>query len=538
VQKTSVEGSDAVSSQDFPTLITAAPINRRSRNIALGIIALLFVLVIIDAPFAHISLARVDAFIPVLQTVMCVVDLVTATILFGQYSIRPNFALLAIASGYIFSGLFAFLQTLAFPGAYSATGVIGDGVSSAAWLFVLWHSSFDLAVIVYALTKDGNESASPSVRSSAAAIGVTIALICVIAAGLTWLVTDGAKYLPTLYIGVTRQTPFASGLDAFLWTANAAALLLLFVRRRTILDLWLIVILLVWWPNFMLPVFIPIVRFTLGWYVARVFALLASSTLLILLLTESMALYARLANGMRLLRRERAHRLTSLDAATSAMAHEIRQPLGGIMNLSGTALILLKREPPNVTEAIECLDSIVDSTKVAEDVIASVRQLFHRTDQQRSAIKISDIAEQILTLLEHDLKTNKIEVSSEYQDDLPQVRADRMQLQQVVLNIVRNAIEAMATSNNERRLRLLTGFNGSTVSLYVQDSGPGISAENHERIFDAFFTTKRVGMGLGLPICRAIIENHGGELRLGRTGPDGTSFEIVLPVDSTGGNSC
>jgi signal transduction histidine kinase len=363
---------------------------------------------------------------------------------------------------------------------------------------------------------------------------VTIALVCAAAFGLTWIVTAGAKYLPTLYLDLTNQTSFASRLDIFLWALSAAALLLLYIRRRTILDLWLIVILLVWWPNFVLPAFVTVVRFTLGWYVARGFALFASSALLVVLLVESMALYARLANSLRLLGRERANRLASLDAATAAMAHEIRQPLGAIANYSATAAILLKSTPPNATEAIEQLHSIDENIGIANDRIVSVRKLFDRAAHQRSAIELSALVEHTLALLERDLKTSRIQVVTEYEDHLPLVIADYGQLQQVLFNIVKNAIEAMASSNTERRLQCLTGFNDSTVSLYVQDSGPGIPSENQSRIFDAFFTTKHTGMGLGLPICQAIIQDHGGELKLAKTGPGGTSFEIVLPVDQSG----
>jgi signal transduction histidine kinase len=536
VRKHLVDDPAAVFTQDFPILTTAMPIDRLNRRIAFGVLVLLIVTAAIVAPFANISLARVDAFIPVLQTVMCVVDLITATILFGQYSMGPRYALLAIASGYVFSGLFALLQTFAFPGAYSATGLIGDGVNSAAWLFVLWHSSFDVAVIAYTVLKDRDEAGRPSNRANGVVIGTTIAVVGGITFALTWIVTGGAKHLPTLYTGLTRQTAFANELDIFLWSFGATALLLLFFRRSTILDLWLIVILLAWWPNFILPVFVTIVRFTLGWYVARVFALFASSTLLIVLLAESMTLYVRLANNIRLLRRERADRLTGLDAATAAMAHEIRQPLGAIMNYSATAAILLGRAPPNLTEAVECLVSIDEAAGMAESRIASIRKLFGTTAHQRTAVQLSDVAKQTLALLEHDMRTNRIEVSTEYQDNIPSVKADGAQLLEVVFNIVRNAIEAMTTSNNERRLRLLTGLNGSTVSLYIQDSGPGIAAENRAHIFDAFFTTKRTGMGLGLSICRAIIKAHRGELRLAKTDARGTSFEIALPIDSADDN--
>ena len=128
-----VEPSSVGSDQDFPILIAAQPISTRGRNIALATIVVLAILDAIVIPFASLHLPRVDLFIPVLQTVMSVIALLTAALLFAQYSIQPLRAIIPVASGYVFSGLFAFIQTLAFPGAYSPTGVIGDGLNSAAW---------------------------------------------------------------------------------------------------------------------------------------------------------------------------------------------------------------------------------------------------------------------------------------------------------------------------------------------------------------------------------------------------------------------
>src|SRR5436305_4554139 len=125
--------------QDFPLVIATMPATGRQRAIAVGIIILLTVAAAVIAPFANIQVARVDAFIPVLQTVLSVGDFITATLLFAQFSIQPQRALLALASGYIFSGSFALLQTLAVPGAYAPAGLSGDEVNTPAWFFVLWH---------------------------------------------------------------------------------------------------------------------------------------------------------------------------------------------------------------------------------------------------------------------------------------------------------------------------------------------------------------------------------------------------------------
>src|SRR5260221_13195598 len=140
--------------QDFPLVIATMPATERQRTIAVGIVILLTVAAAVIAPFASIQVAQVDAFIPVLQTVVSVADLVTAVLLFAQFSIQPQLALLALASGCIFSGSFAFLQTLAFPGAYAPAGLIGDGPNTPAWIYVLWHTTFPAAILAYALSKD------------------------------------------------------------------------------------------------------------------------------------------------------------------------------------------------------------------------------------------------------------------------------------------------------------------------------------------------------------------------------------------------
>src|SRR5258708_39780082 len=139
--------------QDFPLVIATMPATDRQRTIAVGIVILLTVAAAVIAPFASIQVARVDAFIPVLQTVVSVADLVTAVLLFAQFSIQPQLALLALASGYIFSGSFAFLQTLAFPGAYAPAGLIGDGPNTPAWEYVLLQTTVPAAIPAYAPPK-------------------------------------------------------------------------------------------------------------------------------------------------------------------------------------------------------------------------------------------------------------------------------------------------------------------------------------------------------------------------------------------------
>lgn len=534
LQQRSVEEAASGSRQDFPFVIASTPPGAGQRKLIFVAIAMLVLGIAIMLPFAAVPGPRIDAFIPVLQTVMCVADLITAILLFAQYSIQPQRALLALAAGYICSGTFAFLQTLAFPGAYTPTGLFGS-TDHAPWFFVLWHITFQVAIIVYAALKDRPERTIAPSASTGPAIAITVACVLSIAVSLTLAVIGGATYLPLLYAGdITQQTLAARLVNVLIWLTGSAAIVVLLVRKRSILDYWLIVTLVAWMPNFVVAFLVTSVRFSLGWYVARGYALLASFALLAVLLTETTFLYARLVAAVTLLRRERANRLMSVDAATAALAHEIRQPLSGITARSGAAKRWLDRTPPDIEKVRECLTGIAETAHRANDIISGVRGLVRKISDERAALSINELAQQAVAPMERDLQVNEVLVTTEYSDGLPEILGNRTLLQQVLLNLVRNAVEAMSSlDRRNRRLRLVTKLKGkSTVLLSVEDGGPGISLEDQPRIFDPFFTTKPAGTGLGLSICRTIIDEHGGELRLAKTGADGSVFEIVLPVAS------
>jgi PAS domain S-box-containing protein len=295
MEKSPVQDVGRDSRSPLPIVIATTPATRRQRRTALGALIILAAVVAMTLPFANIRLARVDAFVPVVQTVMCMADLLAAVLLFAQYSVYPQRALLALASGFVFSGLFAFVQTLAFPGAYAPAGLIGDGVNSASWLFQLWHTTFPLAVIVYTLSKDAGTAAIRSNSSTGATIVVTIACVVTATAGLTLVVTTLAGYLPSQMETATEQTPFSRQMNVLLFLINGVAVVFLFRRKRTILDYWLIVTLLAWVPSFVLAMLFAVLRFTVDWYTARIYALCAGSALLFALLAETVVLYKRLS---------------------------------------------------------------------------------------------------------------------------------------------------------------------------------------------------------------------------------------------------
>jgi signal transduction histidine kinase len=523
--------------QDFPLVIATMPATDRQRAIAVGVVIVLIVAAAVMAPFASTQVGRIDAFIPVLQTVVSVVDLITATLLFAQFSIQPQRALLALASGYIFGSSFAFLQTLSFPGAYASAGLIGDTLNTPAWMYVLWHTTFPAAILVYALSKETTGAARPQGRPAMTAIVITVACVLAVIAGLAWIVTTKTEYLPSFYTTDVRlQTQFGNQTNLALWIWASTALAVLFARRRTILDLWLMVTLLAYMPSFLVAIIGSSVRFTVGWYAARCFILVASCMVLSVLLVETTILYSRLASAIILQRRERTNRLLSVGAATAAIAHEINQPLGAMSLNCDAALECLKATPLDLAELRSCLTDVKNDNSRASEIVAGIRALFKMTTPQRTMVEINRLAQEVLRMVEHDLHVHGVSISTEFQEGVPQVRADPIQLQQVILNLVRNAIDAIAIGPiTIKAIRLVTTYDGkSTVSLYVQDTGPGIATEKETQIFDPFFTTKTSGMGLGLPISRRIIEDHGGDLRLTETSSKGCTFEIALPSGSEG----
>ncbi len=515
---------------EVPVLIATTPASSQQRRTAIGIVILLSVVFAIATPFATIKTVRIDPFLSITQSIVLFADLITAVFLFAQFSIQPRRALLALASGYIFSGLFAFLQTLDFPGAYSASGLISGTPSGAVWLFSFWRITFPLAVIAYVLLKDANEARSLLIRlQPSRAIALSVASVLAVAAGLTWIVAAG--YLPSLYLDETRQTPFVQHFAGAMWLLNAIALVLLFVRRRTVLDVWLLVAVYVALPDLGLAFLYPVVRFSVGWYMAKTYILIASCTVLVVLLWETMMLYARLASAFILQRRERDNRLMSVNAATSAIAHEISQPLGAIMLNTSAALEYLKTTPPDFEEVRACLTATMQDSTRANEIVESIRRLFKTTARQRTKIVLNRLVRQVLRMVENDLLVNGVTVSTKLQENLPEIMADPIQLHQVILNLIRNAIEAIAAGPATiKTVRLVTNQNGNSVVLSFQDSGPGIAPENETDVFDPFYTTKSSGMGLGLSISQRIIEDHGGNLRLTKTGSNGCTFEITLPM--------
>jgi signal transduction histidine kinase len=312
---------------------------------------------------------------------------------------------------------------------------------------------------------------------------------------------------------------------------NAVALLLLWLRWRSVLDLWLMVMCCAWLAETLVTAFVA-GRFTFGFYASRLYAFVAVFSVLLTLLSETMTLYSNLVYSALRRRSNSEGRQIAMDAMAASIAHEVSQPIGAMSFNSEAALMLLSQAPPNIDEARAALEAIVSDGARAAMVIASLRSMFKRETPQRISFDVNDLVQEVLKLVDADLWSHKITVAIELRESLPQLRADRVQLQQVFLNLFMNAIEAMRpVTDRVRLLRIRSNFiqERSGVLITVEDSGTGIPPTDKNRIFEPFFSTKSTGTGIGLAICKSIVEAHGGHLGAAANHPHGAIFHVALP---------
>jgi C4-dicarboxylate-specific signal transduction histidine kinase len=236
---------------------------------------------------------------------------------------------------------------------------------------------------------------------------------------------------------------------------------------------------------------------------------------------------------------ELAHvaRLTTMGEMAASIAHEINQPLGAINNNANACLRFLAGGSENSREAEGALSDIIKGVDRVAKIIVRMRALAKKVPPEITRLHIEDVITDALTLIHHELTRRSVAVQSELPKDLPPVLGDRVQLQQVLLNLLMNGIEAMnAVTGGERNIAIRARcdeYNGKPVVLVsVQDSGVGLKHAENDRLFEAFYTTKAHGIGMGLTISRSIVEAHGGRLWVVPTAGSGARFEFILPTKS------
>jgi PAS domain S-box-containing protein len=227
-----------------------------------------------------------------------------------------------------------------------------------------------------------------------------------------------------------------------------------------------------------------------------------------------------------------ANRVTTMGQLAASIAHEINQPIAAVVTNAQAGLLWLEAQPPNLEEVRQSLGLIVNDGLRAGDVIGRIRALVKKAPPRKEEVQINEVVLEVIALTRTEAGKNNVAVRTQFAQGLPIVRADRVQLQQVLLNLIINAIEAMSGAGQAvRELMISTGRNAAnSVVVSVRDSGPGLDPKTMDRLFDAFFTTKSKGMGMGLAICHSIIEVHGGRMWAGPNEPRGAVFQFTLPL--------
>ncbi len=290
---------------DRTVFLSTQPATRQDHVLAFAVIGVSSILFALAAPFAGVPLTPIPAFVASYQSALAINDLITAILLFSQFAILRSWAMLLLASAYLFTAAAAIVHGLTFPGLFTATGLLGAGPQTTIWLYMIWHGAFPLLVIGYALTKarDGG----PKIRwSTGQAVSASAVAIGAVMAALTWIVTAQHHLLPTL-LSQGHYTPTTTGVVSSVWLLSLAALLVLWSRRpHLLIDVWLIVVLCAWLFDIALAAILNVARFDLGFYVGRIYGLCAASFVLGVLLVDNVALQAKMGRLVGALRRQAA----------------------------------------------------------------------------------------------------------------------------------------------------------------------------------------------------------------------------------------
>lgn len=529
--------SAAAQQQESPVLLSAAMMTPAHARAALAVSLVALIACLATLPFAQTIWAAFPGFVLIQQTLQATNCSIIAALLYGQYSIARRNELAVLATGYLVTALLIIVHTLSFPGAVSQTGLLTGGPQSTPWLYVGWHVALPLGVIAYATQRLGfypehNVTRIPIVLSIMSGVAIAAAVTGFLIAGYEWLpkLVEGGRLMPASRAAVIT-----------LLLLQLGALLVLAPRRpRSVLDVWLMVTMFSSICTVTLVSLISAQRFDSGWYVGRIFDMLTSSFILLLLLSETMILYERSALAAVAERRERERRLKETEAIlthlsrvselgqnVSSLIHEVNQPLTAISNYAAASIKLaedIKSEPLQ-----NALRRLAEQSSRATEIIRHLRDFVAREEPESQVVHIPTLLSDAVRLALVGIGGPLPKVEMRCDPSAVSGFFDRVEVEQVVFNLVRNAAEAMA-GNEKSTMTIATRLTSdSMIEVSVADTGPGVPPDIRAKLFDPFVSTKKSGLGIGLSVCRVIIEAHGGMLNLEDNPDGGAIFHFTVP---------
>jgi signal transduction histidine kinase/FixJ family two-component response regulator len=509
------------------SVLSASAPSRRQRRFALGVAVASIATVAIVAPSARVPLGEVTPFIPIYQTATLLADFVTAVLLAADLVHSRRLRMVPVLAAYCFNAFIIVVHTLSFPGAFAPAGVIGGGPQTTAWLYYFWHGGFVLFLMAYALVPDRLRiSARPGI---CVAVGAALALVL----ACTWIAVAWHDRLPVVIRGGDYSLAIVKGISPALLALGVLAIGLLWRHRyRSVLDLWLLVVLCAWSCDVVLGAVIGSHRFDMGFYAGRTFALLTGSLLLVSLIAEVVRLQFQVARSQEIV--ARTHRLEALGQLAAGVAHDFNNVL---LVISG-AFKRIETAPHDFARVQEWArggsQAVAQGAKLAQQLLA----LGRGQEPQQEMVELKVALDLVKPLLQHALgAVVRLELRHAAAADL--VRIDRAGFEAAILNLVINARDAMPdggtvtieTSNVLQRRREGELAPGEYVQVRVADRGVGMDRDVLEQAMMPFFTTKRrgLGTGLGLSQVHGFARQAGGDVRIESVKGAGTAVSLYLP---------
>ncbi len=515
------------------------PASRAEMRRALALLLVLVLLFTVLLPQAKLQLPVVPAFIPIYESALIVLDLITAVLLLGQYRILRSPGLLLLSCGYLYSLLLTVAHALSFPGVFTPTGMLGGDMHSTAWIYCFWHGGFPLFIVGYALLKprpQGPPAAAPERWIVLAPLlAVALAIVGVL------LATQGAALLPPLMAG-NRNGHGLPGAITVVWMISLLALgALLWQRPYVVVDVWLMLVMSAWLLDIALSALLNGGRFDLGFYSGRIFGALAAGMVLLELVAENSRVYSRLLQAHETERRRSLELAEARDAAQAgaqaksvflaSMSHEIRTPMSAIIGLTQvllhTELLPRQRDYLNKVEQaskalLRLLNDILDYSKIEAGKVALESEQFNP----------EETIENVGHLFSARIAESGLDLFFEIDDSIPQrLVGDSLRLSQVLNNLVGNALKFTPQGEIVISANLVSRrADCIEIRFSVRDTGIGMTPPQLERLFQAFeqadssIARRYGGSGLGLSICKRLVELMGGTISVSSTPGGGSTF--------------
>ena len=531
-------------------ILSTLPAGAGERRLAYTVLGISVAAFALAAPFSRSPLTPVPAFLPIVQSALILCDLITALLLLGQHRIARSPALLALASGYLFSACMAVAHLLSFPGLFAPGGLMGSGPQTTAWLYFLWHGGFPLFVLAYAQLPGSpgssrprrDETLVPSLWATAGTIALAVALFA--------MATAGHDSLPVIMLGdqdATRKLLVA----ACCWLLALAALAAVWKRHRpaTVIDLWVMVGLCAWMFDVALAAVLNHARFDLGWYAGRTYGLLSATFVLAVLLLENGLLYARLAQSLENERRDRRlveQRTEELLAANKelesfsySVSHDLRAPLRAV---DGYTRMLSEDYGEQLDDEARRLIGVIHQGTRRMDRLIDDLLAFSRLGRQPMRVKPVDLDALVRETVEEILAGSPERAIDFRVQELGCVEGDAALLRQVLSNLIGNAVKY---SRGREPAVVEIGREAGTGAFYVKDNGAGFDMRHAGKLFGVFQRLHRAsefeGSGVGLAIVQRIVVRHQGRIWAESAKGEGATFrftlaaESALPATGTGG---